>query len=140
MRRAKPEELQIRAVPVMTAQVDERELHEWMPVAFEQIDDLWAAREPSKAALIQLESGAYVVVWYGQASQELLLEIPESGVDGTQVLDDFFGEVPLPLSRIRWHRSDIALPEASSSRDRESQPATKSKRSAFELRKPRGRK
>jgi hypothetical protein len=145
MRRAKPEELQIRAVPIMTAQITERELRKWMPVPFERIDDPWAVREPSKAALIQLGSGAYVVVWYGETSQQLLLEIPETGVDGTQVLVDFFGEVPLPRSRVLWHRPDVVLPKKPRSGKREAQASatisrTKSKRSALEVRSPRDRK
>jgi len=129
----------------MTAQITERELRKWMPVPFERIDDPWAVREPSKAALIQLGSGAYVVVWYGETSQQLLLEIPETGVDGTQVLVDFFGEVPLPRSRVLWHRPDVVLPKKPRSGKREAQASatisrTKSKRSALEVRSPRDRK
>ena len=49
MRRAAPDELQARAFPVMTARMSEAELGEWFPVSFDEINDPWAAPEPSPA-------------------------------------------------------------------------------------------
>jgi len=112
MRRAKPQELKTRAVPVMTARLSEAELLEWLPVRFDDIDDPLATPEPSKGALIELDSGVHVVVYYGKDSQQLTVEIPETTRDSSAVLASFFNEVPLPTSRVLWHRTDTKLPSA----------------------------
>ncbi len=111
MRRAKPQELRQRAVPVMTAQLSEAELLEWMPVRFDDIDDPLATPEPSKGALVELESGEFVVLFYGKESSQLTLEIPEATADASELVASFFSEVPLPLSRVLWHRADTHLPK-----------------------------
>ena len=111
MRRAKPHELTTRAVPVMTARLSEAELLKWLPVRFDDIDDPLATPEPSKGALIELESGAYVVVYYGKESNQLTLEIPETTRDSSALVASFFHEVPLPASRVLWHRADTELPK-----------------------------
>ena len=110
MRRARPHELKTRAVPVMTARMSEAELLKWLPVPFDDIDDPLATPEPSKGALIELENGAYVVVYYGKDSKQLTLEIPETARDSSELVESFFHEVPLPLSRVLWHRADTTLP------------------------------
>jgi hypothetical protein len=110
MRRAKPHELKTRAVPVMTARLSEAELRKWVPVRFDEIDDPLAAPEPSKGALIELDNGAYVVVYYGKESKQLTLEIPETARDSSAVVASFFHEVPLPTTRVLWHRPDTKLP------------------------------
>ena len=111
MRRAKPHELQTRALPVMTARLSEDELLVWLPVHFDEIDDPLATPEPSKGALIQLDNGAYVVVYYGKSSNQLTLEIPETTSDSSALVASFFHEVALPVSRVLWHRSDTKLPK-----------------------------
>ena len=110
MRRAEPHELKTRAMPVLTARLSEAELLRWLPVPFDDIDDPLATPEPSKGALIELENGAYVVVYYGKDSNQLTLEIPETTHDSSELVASFFSEVPLPLSRVLWHRSDTKLP------------------------------
>jgi hypothetical protein len=110
MRRAEPHELKTRAVPVLTARLSEVELLRWLPVPFDDIEDPLATPEPSKGALIELDNGAYVVVYYGKDSNQLTLEIPETARDSSEVVASFFNEVPLPLSRVLWHRSDTKLP------------------------------
>ena len=97
----------------MTARLNEAELLEWLPVPFDDIDDPLATPEPSKGALIQLENGAYVVVYYGKDSNQLILEIPEATRDSSELVASFFHEVPLPLSRVLWHRPDTELPATS---------------------------
>jgi hypothetical protein len=94
----------------MTARLSEAELLKWLPVPFDDIDDPLATPEPSKGALIKLENGAYVVVYYGKDSNQLTLEIPEATRDSSELVACFFREVPLPLSRVLWHRSDTKLP------------------------------
>ena len=59
MRRARPDELTTRAVPVMTAHLSESELVEWLPVPFDEINDPLAVPEPSKGALIELPSPSF---------------------------------------------------------------------------------
>jgi hypothetical protein len=131
MRRARPEELKTRAVPVMTARLSETELVRWLPVRFDDIDDPLAAPEPSKGALIELENGAYVVVYYGKDSRQLTLEIPETTGDSTALVASFFHEVPLPVSRVLWHRPDTKLPSPLRRAPKTTAtPAAKSRRSA----------
>ena len=122
MRRASPHELTTRAVPVLTARVTEAELEKWLPVAFDDIDDPLAAAEPSKGALIELTSGAFVVVYYGKDSNQLTLEIPESS-EASELLASFLDEVPLPISRVLWHRADMKLPARRRSARRVTMPA-----------------
>ena len=111
MRRAKPHELKTHAVPIMTARMSEAELGRWFPVRFEEISDPLEAAEPSKAALVQLEGGAFVVLYYGKESKQLIVEIPESTKDSSALLAAFFEEVPVPLSRVLWHRPDAEVPK-----------------------------
>jgi hypothetical protein len=134
MRQAKPHELKTRAVPAMTARISETELLKWVPVQFEEITDPWATPEPSKGALIKLDAGDYVVLYYGKISGQLIVEIPENTSDSSALLADFFNEVPLPKSRILWHRPDVKLSMRGRGRLKDAlkqrSVATKSKRSA----------
>ena len=115
MRQAKPQELKTRAVPVMTARLSEAELLRWVPVTFEEITDPLATPEPSKGALIRLDAGGYIVLYYGKDSQQLIVEIPENTQDSSALLAQFFREIPLPASRVLWHRPDIHLSRAAKS-------------------------
>lgn len=110
MRRASPDELKEQAFPVMTAQLSEVELGEWFPVSFDEINDPWAAPEPSLGALVSLESGEYVVLDYGRDSSQLIVRIP-ANLDPTAFLVSFFREIPMPRARILWHREDAKLPK-----------------------------
>ena len=121
----------------MTALLSEAELLEWLPVPFDDIDDPLATPEPSKGALIQLENSAYVVVYYGKDSKQLTLEIPEATRNSSELVASFFHEVPLPLSRVLWHRPDTKLPATTDA------PATepiRAKRSARRVVMPAKRK
>jgi hypothetical protein len=109
MRAASPDELKENAFPVMTAKVTEGELTDWFPVSFQEIDDPWAAPEPSKGALVKLDDGEYVVLDYGKDSRQLTVRIP-SGIDASECLASLFREVPLPRSRVLWRRADARLP------------------------------
>ena len=109
MRVARPDELKSVAVPVMTARVSEDELSKWFPVAFHDITDPEETPEPSKGALLKLGSGAYFVVYWGELSNQLTLQIPKT-TDASDFLAAFFREVPLPTSRVLWRRADARLP------------------------------
>jgi hypothetical protein len=145
MRRAKPHELSDHAVPVMTARISEAELAKWFPIQFDEICDPLQVPEPSRGALIKLDAGAYVVLNYGKDSGQLTVELPESTKDYTALIAAFFKEVPLPTSRVLWHRTDARLPKraaAASSRQAKTSRTNKSvgaaasrqrtKRSAFQ--------
>jgi hypothetical protein len=109
MRAVSPDELNEHAFPVMTAKLTEGELTDWFPVSFQEIDDPWAAPEPSKGALVKLDAGEYVVLDYGKDSSQLTVRIP-SGIDASECLASLFREVPLPRSRVLWRRADARLP------------------------------
>lgn len=109
MRRAKPDELKERAFPVMTARLTEAELATWFPIAFDEINDPWAAPEPSLGALASLDAGEYVVLDYGRDSNQLIVRIP-ADLDASSFLTSFFREVPMPRSRVLWRREDAKLP------------------------------
>lgn len=109
MRAASPDELKETAFPVMTAKLSEAELGKWFPVSFEDITDPWAAPEPSKGALVKLDAGEYVVLDYGRDSQQLIVRIP-ANLDPSSFLASFFREVPLPRSRVLWHRAEARMP------------------------------
>jgi hypothetical protein len=110
MRRAEPHELRDRAVPVLTARISEAELLKWVPIPFDDIDDPLAAPEPSKGALIQLAGGAHFVVYYGKESGQLTLEISEQAADPSALIASFLREIPIPVSRVLWHRPGTKLP------------------------------
>jgi hypothetical protein len=109
MRRAKPDELKEQAFPVMTARLSEAELGKWFPVAFDEINDPWAAPEPSLGALVNLDAGEYVVLDYGRESNQLIVRIPAI-LDATSFLESFFTEIPMPRARVLWRRADARLP------------------------------
>lgn len=109
MRMGKPNELRMPAFPLLTARISEAELTKWFPVPFHHITHPQETAEPSKAALIRLDRGEYFVLYWGEWSKQLKLEIP-SATDPSQFLDAFFHEVPLPRTRIIWRRQDARLP------------------------------
>ena len=108
MRRAKPDELAESAVPVMTARLSEAELGKWFPVPFDEINDPWAAPEPSLGALVSLDAGEYVVD-YGRESNQLIVRIP-ANLQPSSFLISFFREIPMPRARVLWRRADAKLP------------------------------
>lgn len=116
MRAAKPDELRENAFPVMTARISEAELERWFPVPFQEITDPWAAPEPSRGALIELNTGDYVVLYWGRDSQELTVRIP-AGLDPSAFLASFFSEVSVPRSRVSWRRPGTRLPRHIAAKD-----------------------
>jgi hypothetical protein len=105
-------------VPVLAAELSESELSTWIPIPFQEINDPESAPEPTKGALVKLEAGPYVVLFYGKDSGQLVLRLPISQKASAN-LRHFFHEVPIPLSRIVWHRADVELPAAASTQARD---------------------
>ncbi|HEY0141786.1 MAG TPA: hypothetical protein VGF48_12885 [Thermoanaerobaculia bacterium] len=93
----------------MTARLSEAELERWLPVPFQEITDPFAAAEPSKGALLQLDSGHYFVVYWGRDSEQLTVRIARA-VEPSFFLDAFLREVPLPRERVSWVREGARLP------------------------------
>jgi hypothetical protein len=109
MRIAKPDELTTHAYPVLTAAISEAELSRWFPVPFQHLTDPEEVPEPSKAAVIKLDTGEPFVLYYGELSNQLMLRIATS-TDPATFLDSLFREVPLSRGRIVWRRQDARLP------------------------------
>ena len=108
MRLAEPHELTTPAIPVLAAHLSEDELSRLVPLHFKDITDPLETREPAKGALVQLQTGGYVVLFYGCSSNELSVEFPNVS-NLTRSVTDFLHEVPVPLSRVFWHRPDVEL-------------------------------
>src|SRR5216684_3619921 len=115
MRAAKFHELRTAAFPVLTAKVSGTELATWFPVKFEEITDPKATPEPSKGALLKLARGPHFVLYWGEFSNQLTVEIPGT-TNASAFLVAFFREVPLPKSRVLWHRPDATMPNQNTSR------------------------
>jgi hypothetical protein len=136
----------------MTARITEAELAKWFPIQFEELCDPLQVPEPSRGALVKLDAGAYVVLNYGRDSGQLTVESPESTRDYTALIAAFFREVPLPTSRVLWHRSDTRLPKRAAASPRKVRTSRTSKsagvgasrqrtkRSAFQAVLPKKRK
>jgi hypothetical protein len=123
MRVAEPDELKTHTLPVLTARITEAELAEWFPVRFHHITDPQEAAEPSKAAVIRLDSGDYFVLSFGEISRQLILRLPPA-TNASRFLTAFFREAPLPLDRVLWSRDDAVV----SPLEAEAEPATTAKR------------
>jgi hypothetical protein len=122
MRAAKASELTERAVPVLAAKLSESELSNWIPVTFQEINDPEATPEPSKGVLLKLAAGPYVVLFYGKETGQLVLQLPLSQNASANVRH-FFHEVPIPISRVVWHRPDVELPRSKRVSTSPSRPA-----------------
>jgi hypothetical protein len=112
MRTAPPETLSTDIRPALTAHVAEADLMRLFPVLFDDVDPL-AAAEPSKAALLQLDSGRLAVVEYGTVTSTVTVSVP-SDADTGETLLDLLLEAPLllePPSRIDWLSKDVGIGE-----------------------------
>ena len=105
MRYARPTELTEAVVPVLQLRLSEQEFDELFPVKTVSLDPL-AAAEPSRGALIRLDSGSYVVVTYGEITQRALVEVPGSA-DAPNVVRELLSEVDVPSTAIEWNRYDV---------------------------------
>lgn len=104
MRYAQPHELREGVVPVLQLRLSDRQFEEMFPVRTVDLDPL-AAAEPSRAALVRLESGSYLVVTYGEVSHRAVVEVPQSS-NPSNVVRELLSEVNVPTSAIEWRRDD----------------------------------
>jgi hypothetical protein len=88
------------AIPVLVLSVDEQRLHELFPVRFSRVDAL-AEPEPSTGALIQLDSGPYAVVMYGQETGRATISFPATA-DVRLALAALVREMAISRSEIEW--------------------------------------
>ena len=87
MRYARPTELTEDVVPELQLRLSEPEFEELFPVKTVPLDPL-AAPEPSRGALIRLDSGS-------------------GSADAPTVVRELFSEVDVPSSAIEWNRFDV---------------------------------
>ena len=109
MRIAQADELQVNALPVLSARISESELSKWFPFKLHRLTHPQEVAEPSKAALIRLDTGDYFVLFWGEISNQMILRIPET-TNASKFLSAFLKEVPLPRNKILWRRNDARLP------------------------------
>jgi hypothetical protein len=100
MRRARPSELKEDAVPALVLSVDPRRLRDLFPVRFSRVDSL-AEPEPSKGALIQLDSGPYAVVMYGTETRRATISFPAAS-NVRRTLTALLRETPIHRDEIEW--------------------------------------
>src|SRR5262245_24521382 len=100
MRYAQPNELTEDVVPVLQLRLSDQAFDTLFPVKTVNLAPL-AAPEPSRGALIRLDSGSYVVVTYGQVTHRALVEVPGSA-DAPNVVQELLSEIDMPTSAIEW--------------------------------------
>lgn len=108
MRYAQPSELTENVVPVLQLRLSERQFDAMFPVKTVDLDPL-AAPEPSRGALIQLDSGSYVVVTYGEVTHLAVVEVPRSA-HAPKVIRELFSEIDVPSSVIEWNVVGVKPP------------------------------
>jgi hypothetical protein len=107
MHTAPPDALLIDVRPALTAHVSESDFLRLFPVQFDEVDAL-AAAEPSKAALLRLDSGRLVVVEYGSITSTVTVSVPFDA-DARETLVDLLLEAPLDGSTIEWLSDDVGI-------------------------------
>ncbi len=109
MRTAPPETLSSDVRPALTAHVSESDFLRLFPVLFNEVDTL-AAAEPSKAALLRLDTGRLVVVEYGTITSTVTVSVPLDA-DAGETLVDLLLEAPLEGlgSTIEWLSDDVGI-------------------------------
>src|SRR5262249_1507992 len=107
MRRAKPDELRSKVVPVLHAHLTESELKKVFDVPMSEMDP-FTEPEPSAGALVQLTDGSYVVVVHGKVTGTLTMSLPEE-TDVEDGIAAFLDDVPLTSKSILW-RKDAPAP------------------------------
>jgi hypothetical protein len=108
MRVAPPEALHDDIRPALTAHLTAADVGQLFPVHFSELDSL-AAPEPSRAALLRLESGNLVVVEYGTVTSRLTVSVPDHA-DMMETLVDLLREAPIPDNAIDWIADEIEAP------------------------------
>jgi hypothetical protein len=51
------------------------EMEEWFPVKLQPVPHAYEGREPCRAALVQLDAGPYTVLFWGERSKMLMLQV-----------------------------------------------------------------
>jgi hypothetical protein len=106
MKKARPADLTENAVPALVLVAGERRLRELFPVPFSRVDPL-AEPEPSKGALIELDSGEHVVVMYGKFTKRVTISFAESA-DVPTTLAALLREAPVRRHEVAWVADDAA--------------------------------
>jgi hypothetical protein len=86
---------------VLVVQLSPSDLATAVPVPLQPLDP-FAEPEPSRGATVQLHSGRYVVLIYGDVTNRLSVH---AGSDATTAVADFLQEAKIPRAAIVWERS-----------------------------------
>src|SRR5947209_20608103 len=105
MRAARPDELTENVVPVLRLRLSRKQFERFFPVRTVALDPL-AAPEPSRGALIRLDSGSYIVVTYGEETQRAIIEVAQSA-NPSHVVSELLSEVSVSRSAIEWRRDSL---------------------------------
>jgi large subunit ribosomal protein L29 len=100
MKRARAHELNEDAVPGMVLHATKHRLAELFPVRFSAVDPL-AEAEPSEAALVQLESGAFAAINYGTITQRVTISVPISA-NVRKTIEALLREAAIRAEEIIW--------------------------------------
>ena len=100
MRRAQAHELNEDVVPALVLDVSEQRLHELFPVHFSSVDSL-AEPEPSIGALVELTSGDYCVVTFGQVTHRVTISFPETA-DVSRMAMSLVRETGIRKNEVQW--------------------------------------
>jgi hypothetical protein len=88
------------ARPALTARLSPSDIRRLFPVELIDVDPL-AAAEPSRAALIRLETGRLVVIEYGTMTSTLTVSVPRDE-DLSETLAELLAEAPIASPAIEW--------------------------------------
>lgn len=109
MRNASPDALRSDIRPALVAHLGAAEFENVFRVDFQDLDPFDAA-EPSRAALVRLDSGKLIVVEYGLSTSTLTVSVPEDA-DVNETVCDLLQETGIDTGAIDWLVDEI-LPES----------------------------
>jgi hypothetical protein len=94
--------------PSLIARISPDELKRLFPVPFVDLDPL-AAPEPSRGALLRLQSGRMVVIEYGLVTSRLTVSVPASA-NIAETLIELLNEARIDMDTVEWITDDIEAP------------------------------
>lgn len=107
MHTAPADALVVDVRPSLIARIPSAELERLFPVQFVDLDPL-AAAEPSRGALLRLQSGRMVVIEYGLVTSRLTVSVPTSA-NIAETLIDLLNEARIDMDRVEWITDDIEV-------------------------------
>lgn len=106
MRAAPPEALTVDVRPVMMFRMSDSDVSRLFPVQFQDVDP-FAAPEPTRAALVRLNSGRLALVEFGKVTSSVTISVPQGASVG-ETLADLRREAPIAEDAITWVAEEAA--------------------------------